>query len=114
MDNADKKKYYNKCFFFTKSKRNKYVILALSNIFAKIIEGKKSFKLKQLKFSNFIFCIYVKKEGKKISEKISIGFTAPIKLSLYFNIRKRIESNDRISHAGHVRFCIKGHHGNSI
>lgn len=93
MDNADEKKYYNKCFFFTKSKRNKYVILALSNIFAKIIEGKKSFKLKQLKFSNFIFCVYVKKKGKKnIGKNINWFYCTDQTFSLFqYTQKNRIE-----------------------
>lgn len=76
-DSAEKKKCCNKLYvsFFIASKRDKYIILALINIFAKVIEEKRVFQV-QILFRIMYIC-------KKKYRKKYQSFTA-IKLSLNF------------------------------
>lgn len=103
-DNAEGKNVViNFMSLSTEAKRDKYVILALINIFAKVIRRKKKFSNSNNKFY-FILYIYIHIEKRKrIAGKISISWLYTDQtLFLYFkyssnSVHKRIELNDQIS-----------------
>lgn len=75
---------------FTEAKRDKYVILALINIFVKVIRREKKFSSSNNKFY-FTLYTYKKKNRKRIAGKISISWLYTNQtLFLYFKYFKYV------------------------